>query len=92
VDRMVDEHVPLRSLIQRMRQLAGRRDRPNNQALEELREINASLRALVLPHQQTEEQRIFPELADRLAAGIRYGQEPACMTKSQTLPGGLALW
>jgi hemerythrin-like domain-containing protein len=63
---MVNEHVLLRSLLQRMRQFADRLDRQSDQAVAELREVNARLHALLLPHQQAEEQRIFPELADRL--------------------------
>lgn len=50
VDRMVDEHVLLRALLQRMRQLADRLDHQTNQSVDELREINTRLGALVLPH------------------------------------------
>lgn len=83
----VDEHVLLRSLLERMRQLADRLDRQTDQPVDELREINARLRALVLPHQQAEEERIFPELADRLGgrdplrAMTRMHQEIANVTR-----------
>ena len=63
VARIVAEHARLRALLERMRRTAERMDR---QPVEELRGIDADLTSLLLPHQQSEESRVFPELAGRL--------------------------
>jgi iron-sulfur cluster repair protein YtfE (RIC family) len=66
VPRVLDEHVRLRALTERMRHTAERLHRPREVPGEELRGIATELRALLLPHQQAEEQHVFPELARRL--------------------------
>jgi soluble P-type ATPase/iron-sulfur cluster repair protein YtfE (RIC family) len=66
VDRVVEEHAQLRALLERMRRAADRMDQRNDDPVAELRNIDAALGALLLPHQQAEEQAVFPELASRL--------------------------
>jgi heavy metal translocating P-type ATPase len=66
VDRVVEEHGRLRALLDRMRRAADRMDEPVDDPIGELRNINAALGALLLPHQLAEEQAVFPELAGRL--------------------------
>lgn len=64
--RVLDEHVRLRALAERMRHTAERLHHPREVSGEELRGIATELRALLLPHQQAEERQVFPELARRL--------------------------
>jgi heavy metal translocating P-type ATPase len=66
VSRVVEEHAQLRALLDRMRRTADRMDTPAEDAITELRTINATLSALLLPHQMAEERTVFPELAHRL--------------------------
>jgi iron-sulfur cluster repair protein YtfE (RIC family) len=66
VDRVVEEHAQLRTLLDRMRRTADRMDRRTDDPIAELRTINDALNALLLPHQLAEEQAVFPELAHRL--------------------------
>jgi heavy metal translocating P-type ATPase len=66
VERVVEEHAQLRELLDRMRRTADRMDSQVEDPISELRTINASLNALLLPHQLAEERAVFPELADRL--------------------------
>jgi heavy metal translocating P-type ATPase len=66
VERVVEEHAQLRELLDRMRRTADRMDAQVEDPISELRTINASLNALLLPHQLAEERAVFPELADRL--------------------------
>jgi iron-sulfur cluster repair protein YtfE (RIC family) len=66
VERVVEEHAQLRELLDRMRRIADRMDAQVEDPISELRTINASLNALLLPHQLAEERAVFPELADRL--------------------------
>ena len=62
----MEEHAQLRALLDRMRRTADRMDHPAEDAITELRIINATLNALLLPHQMAEERAVFPELAHRL--------------------------
>jgi heavy metal translocating P-type ATPase len=66
VDRVVEEHAQLRTLLDRMRRTADLLDQREGGPLIELRSINAALNELLLPHQLAEEQAVFPELAHRL--------------------------
>ena len=66
MDRIVTEHAQLRALLDRMRRIADGMDRPADNPIAELRTIDATLNALLLPHQVAEEQTVFPELAQRL--------------------------
>lgn len=66
VDRVVEEHARLRSLLDRMRRTADRMQQPARHPIGELRTINTALSSLLLPHQLAEEQAVFPELAARL--------------------------
>jgi soluble P-type ATPase/hemerythrin-like domain-containing protein len=66
LNRVIDEHASLRALLERMRRIADRLSSQPAPSVQELREINASLRTLLLPHQDVEERRIFPELSNRL--------------------------
>jgi heavy metal translocating P-type ATPase len=66
VGRVVEEHAQLRALLDRMRHTADRMDQPVDDPIAELRNINATLNALLLPHQLAEERAVFPELAHRL--------------------------
>jgi heavy metal translocating P-type ATPase len=66
VDRVVEEHAKLRTLLNRMRRTADRMDRRDQGPIDELRDINAALTTLLLPHQLAEEKAVFPELANRL--------------------------
>jgi heavy metal translocating P-type ATPase len=66
IDRVVDDHASLRALLERLRQVADRMNDQVDSPVQELREINERLHALLLPHQDAEERQIFPELANRL--------------------------
>jgi heavy metal translocating P-type ATPase len=66
VGRVVEEHARLRALLDRMRHTADRMDQAVEDPIGELRDINTTLSALLLPHQLAEEQAVFPELANRL--------------------------
>ncbi len=65
VERLGIEHARMRVLLERMRRTAERIDR-HEAPLEALRAIATELNALLLPHQQAEEQRLYPALAQRL--------------------------
>jgi hypothetical protein len=66
VPQMLREHEGLRRLAARMRRAADRLDAEAPMPAAELRAIATGLRDLLLPHQQTEERLLFPELARRL--------------------------
>jgi hypothetical protein len=66
VHRLVHEHERLRALLQRMRRAAERMARQSETPLDDLRGIDAELTTLLLPHQQAEEQTLYPALAERL--------------------------
>jgi heavy metal translocating P-type ATPase len=68
VPRLLEDHGRLRDLGARMRRVADALDVLDATALpvEDLRGIAADLRGLLLPHQQAEEQVLYPELARRL--------------------------
>ena len=63
--RLVDDHARLRALLERMRRTADRLHTQGTES-ETLNQINAELRAVLLPHQQDEERTLFPELARKL--------------------------
>jgi heavy metal translocating P-type ATPase len=64
--RVHDDHARLRELIERMRRAADRLHLADPIDAAELRRIRDDLRGLLLPHQQNEEKKVFPELARRL--------------------------
>ncbi len=68
VPRMLEDHTRLRDLSARMRRAADTLDALDGTELPvaDLRAIAADLRGLLLPHQQAEEQVLYPELARRL--------------------------
>jgi len=66
VPGVLDEHARLRQLLQRMRRAADRLRLAEPIDSLELRRISEELRGLLLPHQQAEEKKVFPELARRL--------------------------
>lgn len=66
VPRVLSDHAELRRLLDRMRRTADRLHAEAPLPVEELQAIAATLRGLLLPHQQQEEQRTYPELARRL--------------------------
>ena len=66
VPAILQDHARMRALVERMRRTADQLHVPGPIPTEELRAISASLRTLLLPHQQAEERHTFPELARRL--------------------------
>ena len=66
IGRVVEEHAQLRTLLDQMRRTADRMDQISKPPFAALRNINATLTTLLLPHQMAEEQVVFPELAHRL--------------------------
>nr|WP_283949802.1 heavy metal translocating P-type ATPase [Limobrevibacterium gyesilva] len=66
VPRVLEDHVRLRDLVERMRRTADRLHAPDDMRTAELQQISDELRTLLLPHQLAEERRTFPELARRL--------------------------
>jgi heavy metal translocating P-type ATPase len=64
--RVVEEHARLRELLERMRLVADRIKATDAASADDLRALNRALEALLLPHQQAEEQAVFPDLAHRL--------------------------
>ncbi len=66
VPRMLQEHERLRRLGVRMRRAADQLDAAAPPPEADLRAIVAELQTLLLPHQQTEERLLFPQLAQRL--------------------------
>ena len=97
VGRVVSEHAELRALLDRMRRTADRMDPAGEDPIAELRDIDAALTALLLPHQQAEERAVFPELArrmggrDPLGAMARMHEEIAHLaTRFGALVGGLS--
>ena len=66
VARMGSEHEALRALLERMRRAAERLDRDPTRPLPALRQIAAACEALLLPHQEDEETRLYPALAAAL--------------------------
>ena len=66
VARMGSEHEALRDLLERMRRTAERLDRDPARPLPALRQIAAACEALLLPHQEDEETRLYPALAAAL--------------------------
>ena len=66
IGRVVEEHAQLRTLLDQMRRTADRMDQIDKPPFAALRNINATLTTLLLPHQMAEEQVVFPELAHRL--------------------------
>lgn len=87
LNRVIDEHGRLRSLLDRIRRAAERVDSCAEQ-LAELRAISDMMSSLLLPHQRAEEQSIYPELSERLGgrdptgAMIRMHEEIAHLATS----------
>jgi hemerythrin-like domain-containing protein len=63
--RLLDEHIQLRTLLERMRHAADHLE-ATDASVETLRAISARLAGLLIPHQAAEERFVFPELAHRL--------------------------
>ena len=66
VGRVVEEHMQLRALIDRIRRTADSIDQSAANPKSDLHTIIAELKALLLPHQVAEERTVFPDLARRL--------------------------
>ncbi len=71
VPRVLDDHVQLRRLLERMRHTADAMQVQGTLPQVQLAEIAAELKSLLLPHQAHEEATTFPALARRLG-----GQDP----------------
>ena len=77
VAKVLDDHIRLRGLLARMRRTADALHAQAAPDLSALRDIEAALSTLLLPHQRAEEAATFPELARRLG-----GADPlAVMTR-----------
>ncbi len=77
VAKVLDDHVRLRGLLARMRRTADGLHALAAPDVAALRDIDAALSTLLLPHQRAEEAATFPELARRLG-----GADPlASMTR-----------
>ena len=66
VERLDNEHVELRALLERMRRAAAQLDREPTPPLQALRRIAAAFDELLLPHQAAEEAALYPALARAL--------------------------
>jgi len=73
VAQVLDDHVRLRALLARMRRMADSLHVGTPPDRAALREIDASLVGLLLPHQRAEEEATFPELARRLGGADPLG-------------------
>jgi soluble P-type ATPase len=71
VPRILDDHIRLRQLIERMRHTADAVQVPGEIPTARFADIAAELTNVLLPHQVHEEQNTFPALARRLG-----GQDP----------------
>ena len=74
IGRVVEEHVRLRGLLDRMRRTADRMDQPIEDAIGELRNIDTAMTALLLPHQLAEEQAVFRNSPPDSVGETRWGR------------------